>query len=612
MANKLVNITQLEYDLSRIADAIRDKGIASGNLTFPDGMVNAINESSLTSLSSFSEASEEITSGTAVFKTVNETTLNDYIAQVAAAIRNKTGYDSLLTFPNGIIGAINAMSELVYVASGTYTYGQTTNSTIGSGTRSGYMYVDADTASIKISGTVDGSSFNYIEINLNENAEIWTIRLYDTNDMFMPVWDSDYHGGTPTIILPDCFMDSSLWEAFDQVLNPNSDPDPEPEPSYITFYYQSTSYSVISGTTWGNFVDSGTIASLGIQYVDGTAYIYDSEYDSYVGTYTDNAPVKASDSILDHESYYYGFNPGSSTSTISFLLDGESYSAEEGTTWYEWVNSGNARSDLYVSTSGNNTGVYSDNGWIGFTSDISAGNYYAPISAYSTINDGGVYTSYMSGFAITFYINGVACTCASNAVWVEWIDANSGITLNGTYYHFNYNSYGSYVAFATEYDGGILTYNGEAIYYSANIQEGASYETTSSFLYGTYDLTDKSNATSAFSVSLSSGNPFASITARRLYSDNGDVVLGTFTDDIYQISGNTGSTSITLEQGYGYTGSYTVPNVEFNSINQSGYNISRYYPCSSGGAYNGIGPATSVVFYTPVVVSTTAYAWFNS
>lgn len=40
--NKVVNITQLESDLTSIANAIREKSGASGSLVFPDGFADAI------------------------------------------------------------------------------------------------------------------------------------------------------------------------------------------------------------------------------------------------------------------------------------------------------------------------------------------------------------------------------------------------------------------------------------------------------------------------------------------------------------------------------------------------------------------------------------------
>lgn len=40
--NKVVNITQLESDLTSIANAIREKSGASGSLVFPDGFASAI------------------------------------------------------------------------------------------------------------------------------------------------------------------------------------------------------------------------------------------------------------------------------------------------------------------------------------------------------------------------------------------------------------------------------------------------------------------------------------------------------------------------------------------------------------------------------------------
>jgi len=124
MAYKIVNKTQLDYDLERIASAIRSKGSTFNRLTFPDGMLNAINDLTFSSLNSISIPSHIVASGNANYQLVDADTLNGYITQVTNTLRNKTGYSENLSFPNGIIGVINAISaseqETEWISGGKY------------------------------------------------------------------------------------------------------------------------------------------------------------------------------------------------------------------------------------------------------------------------------------------------------------------------------------------------------------------------------------------------------------------------------------------------------------------------------------------------------------
>jgi hypothetical protein len=84
----------------------------------------------------------------------------------------------------------------------------------------------------------------------------------------------------------------------------------------------------------------------------GEYYIYDYAYDSFVGTYDTYAPVKASDTILEYQNYYHGFEPGGGdSSTITFTVDGTEYKVAKYTVIDEWLNSGAAPS-YYISKNG--------------------------------------------------------------------------------------------------------------------------------------------------------------------------------------------------------------------------------------------------------------------
>jgi hypothetical protein len=191
-------------------------------MRFPDDFANIIQYSggNLTSLKNFSEAEEIIASGDPVFKTIDEDILNNQIAQIANAIRYVTGYQGNFTFPRGIIGAINAMSEeasLVYV-SGTYIFNNTTNPEI-SGYWTGKLYSSNSTDSTTVYALVDGTRFNEIRLNAPGNAEYWELLLYDTEDTFMPAYDSNYHGFPATITFPPCYIDAELWSYLGNVLS---------------------------------------------------------------------------------------------------------------------------------------------------------------------------------------------------------------------------------------------------------------------------------------------------------------------------------------------------------------------------------------------------------
>lgn len=395
MAYKIVNKTQLDYDLERIADAIRSKGSAFGRLTFPDGMINAINNLTFSSLNSISIPDHVVASGNANYQLVNADILDGYITQVTNTLRNKTGYSEKLSFPNGIIGVINAMSEkasLVYV-SGTYVFNNTTNPEI-SGYWTGKMYSSNSTDSTTVYALVNSgygeSRFNEIRLNAPGNAEYWDLLLYDTADDFMPAYDSNYHGFPATITFPPCYIDAELWNSLGNVLSYQGG-----EPIYyITFWYDGSEYQVAPGTTWEEFADSGQASSLSTKFMFDDYYVYDYAHDSFVGTYETNAPVKADDAIIEYQNYYYGFEPGGNK--VKFYIDGESYEVEEGTTWQEWVESGNSPGYTIKRNAAGFMYVHTPNGLIGYVSDISNGDYYAAISAEEIIQNDD-YTSYMQG-----------------------------------------------------------------------------------------------------------------------------------------------------------------------------------------------------------------------
>ena len=123
MAQKLVNITQLEYDLSRIAQAIRDKlGFSDDyKLTFPDGMINAIRNCEIYTYTDFSNASIELAPGAPVFQTVDIDDLESKLRSLSQEIGGQVDYNSTLQFPIGFIGLINAMGG--GVASYSFTFG---------------------------------------------------------------------------------------------------------------------------------------------------------------------------------------------------------------------------------------------------------------------------------------------------------------------------------------------------------------------------------------------------------------------------------------------------------------------------------------------------------
>lgn len=120
---KLVNITQLEYDLSRIAQAMRDKFEFLGDykLTFPDGMITAIQDCNIYTYTDFSNASIELAPGAPVFQTVDIDDLESKLRSLSRAIGGKVDYNLTLQFPIGFIGLINAMGD--GVASYSFTFG---------------------------------------------------------------------------------------------------------------------------------------------------------------------------------------------------------------------------------------------------------------------------------------------------------------------------------------------------------------------------------------------------------------------------------------------------------------------------------------------------------
>lgn len=107
MANKFVNKTQLDYDLKRIADALKAASNSSSNLTFPEGMCDCIqNHISWKPVSSVTEVSHQVAPGSANYILVDAEDLENKIGELTFHLKGLTGYSSNLSFPNGIIGII--------------------------------------------------------------------------------------------------------------------------------------------------------------------------------------------------------------------------------------------------------------------------------------------------------------------------------------------------------------------------------------------------------------------------------------------------------------------------------------------------------------------------
>ena len=352
MAKKLVNTTQLEYDLSRIAQAIRDKLEYSEyyTLTFPQGMANEIRNNGLKLPDTFAsdEAEKIIAPGKPVFKSIDEDELNNNIRQIADTIREVSGfYDITFSFPEGIIGAINAMNNNYFSFAGSqyfYNQGETWGEWIN---REGGNY------------TFYTDSNGYVVYA----TEYWYVLL-----------NGNY-------VLANDLISSTSYDYTSS----------EPVGNYITFWYNSSEYSVPAGTTWEEFVYSGQVSSLSVMSRFGEYYIYDYAQDSFVGTYDTYAPVKASDTIVEYQNYYHGFEPGGGDSDmVTFTVDGTEYKVARYTVIDQWLNS-QAAPSYYINKGGylynSNEGCY-----VAEYAALSNGTYEAASIA-DTIYDGNAYYS---------------------------------------------------------------------------------------------------------------------------------------------------------------------------------------------------------------------------
>ena len=114
-------------------------------------------------------------------------------------------------------------------------------------------------------------------------------------------------------------------------------------PQIITFTINDTEYSVTQGKSWADFLvtekapNNLTVSSDGYIYVENSsgAYLYNEQNERVV-----------SETIIQAGSYTL------KTFLIRFTIAGITYTAENGMTWQEWINSKYSDSTLEIDSDG--------------------------------------------------------------------------------------------------------------------------------------------------------------------------------------------------------------------------------------------------------------------
>jgi hypothetical protein len=116
-------------------------------------------------------------------------------------------------------------------------------------------------------------------------------------------------------------------------------------PLTITFSIEGTSYTADRGMTWAEWIESD-YNTAGI-----STYTTDKQSSSVVATYVVNSDAiilvqgtanqYATHTIVANANY-------TPVERYSFVVNNFNYTAEAGMTWYEWINSGDAGSELFA------------------------------------------------------------------------------------------------------------------------------------------------------------------------------------------------------------------------------------------------------------------------
>ena len=260
----------------------------------------------------------------------------------------------------------------------------------------------------------------------------------------------------------------------------SSDPDDSDEPiSVVHFSIDSVLYTAEIGATWGDWCEGRTdfvAGSLKVTTADGTKHI-----EKFSG-----AVVTASDPILSASYKLIADSTEDSDipSTIIFTIDGTSYTAEEGMTWGDWVESDYNTLGLKDSSTAITT--QDESIWIEEVTptvpNVDASTYIEANAAYKLVGE--------EPATITFTVDGITYYAEENMSWYDWCNSDyntAGFTSDSD----DEYSHGVYTADNT---AKVCTYMGDAVMGETNIFADAEYQTIA--------VEDSSGATNLISFTI--------------------------------------------------------------------------------------------------------------
>ena len=228
--------------------------------------------------------------------------------------------------------------------------------------------------------------------------------------------------------------------------------------SVISFTIDGTEYEAEAGMSWYRWCKSAyNTGGYTCAAETQAAYVYTSNNEGAVALVS-GSKVTGEDTIFGEDEYEVRVEETPETPTISFTIDGTTYTAEDGWTWGEWCGSDYDSLGLEADAL-----VYYLNNREHWITDADGNNVYDedPITA-----DGEYYClTEQTSETISFTIDGTPYTAEAGMTWGEWCDDK----------RYNTNGYGYDTAVYDESGNPVKYSDGSSVYDGHKIEANGKY-----------------------------------------------------------------------------------------------------------------------------------------